>query len=77
MDRVTAFLRECYRFKPLRTFAQVLAPAVAGSAIFEVPWGISLGLAASAGVASFLQIIGEGGELFADDKRVTGTRAGA
>lgn len=65
------WLRLAYRFKPLRTFAQVLAPAVGGAALFDVPWAVSLGLAGSAGAACLLQIVGEGGDLFADDERVT------
>lgn len=63
-----------YRFKPLRTFWQVAAPGLGASAIFEVDWRLTLGLAASAGVAAFAQIWGEGGDMLADDKRVTGTK---
>lgn len=68
------FLALVYRFKPLRTAAQVMAPGVGASSIFDVDWRITIGLAAAAGVSSFLQILGEGGDMLADDKRVTRTK---
>ena len=68
---MTAFqnaLKRAYDFKPFRTAAQVLAPAVASSVMFDLDWKVSLGLAGAAGLACFLQIVGEGGQLFAERK---------
>lgn len=69
------FVSAVYRFKPGRTFAQALVPAVGSSAIFDVDWRVSLGSAAAAGLVALLQIWGEGGDMFADDERVTGTKS--
>lgn len=75
MGQIRAALSAAYRFKPGRTFAQALIPAIGSSSIFDVDWRISLGSAAAAGLLSLLQIWGEGGSMLADDKRVTGTAA--
>ena len=64
-----------YRFKPGRTFAQALVAALLGNGlgVLDVDWLQALSVAGLAGVVSLLQIWGEGGDLLADDKRVTGT----
>ena len=67
-------LKMVYRFKPGRTFAQALVPAIGASSVFGVDWKVSLGTAASAGLLSLLQIWSEGGDLFADDERVTSSK---
>lgn len=67
------FLAAIYRFKPGRTFAQALVGLLVGSTVFDIDWRIALGGAALAGLVSFLQIWAEGGQMLADDKRVTGT----
>lgn len=66
-----------YRFKPLRTSAQVLAAALVadGVGILDADWPARLSLAGMAGLVSLLQIWGEGGSMLADDARVTGTAA--
>jgi hypothetical protein len=74
MSKFLAALRAAYRFKPARTFAQALIPAIGTSTIFHVDWGLTLGTAATAGLLSFLQIASEGGDLLADDARVTKTK---
>lgn len=65
-----------YRFKPGRTFAQALVATLLGDGlgVLDVQWQQSLSVAALAGLVSLLQIWGEGGELLADDKRVTDTK---
>ena len=67
------FLAILYRFKPGRTFAQALVGLLVGSTIFDIDWQTALGGAALAGLVALLQIWAEGGEMLADDARVTGT----
>lgn len=64
-----------YRFKPGRTFAQALVATLLGDGlgVLDVEWQQSLSVAALAGLVSLLQIWGEGGDMLADDKRVTDT----
>lgn len=70
-----------YRFKPGRTFAQTLGAALALDAattgILDVDLAAKAAIAASVGLASFLMIWGEGGDMLADDARVTGTKTPA
>ena len=66
-------LRNLYRFKPGRTFAQALVGLLVGSTIFDIDWTVALGGGALAGLVSFLQIWAEGGQMLADDERVTRT----
>jgi hypothetical protein len=68
-------LRAAYRFKPGRTFAQALVAALLGNGlgVLDVDWIQALSVAGLAGVVSLLQIWGEGGDLLADDSRVTHT----
>lgn len=70
------FLKDAYRFKPGRTFAQALAAALIadGTDLVNTPWPAKLALAGMAGVVSLLQIWGEGGDLLADDAKVTSTK---
>lgn len=74
-QKIRAALRAAYRFKPGRTFAQALGAAIGanGLGILDVEWPDALSLAGMAGLGSLLMIWAEGGQLFADDKRVTGT----
>ena len=67
------FLAALYRFKPGRTSAQALVGLLVGSTVFDIDWTAALGGAALAGLVSLLQIWGEGGQMLADDKRVTDT----
>ena len=67
-------LETVYRFKPGRTAAQAIVALLVGTTIFDIDWTTALGGGALAGIVSFLQIYGEGGELFADDARVTKTK---
>lgn len=69
-------LRAAYRFKPGRTFAQALVAALLGNGLglLDVDWAQALSVAGLAGVVSLLQIWGEGGDLLADDARVTATK---
>jgi hypothetical protein len=76
MNKIRAALAAAYRFKPLRTASQALAPLI-GTTMLGVDWRIAIGTAAAAGLVSLLQITAEGGDLFADDARVTGTKATA
>lgn len=69
------FLSALYRFKPGRTFAQALVGLLVGSTVFDIDWQAALGGAALAGIVSFLQIWGEGGQMLGDDARVTDTLA--
>ena len=64
-----------YRFKPGRTFAQALVATLLGDGlgVLDVAWQQSLSVAGLAGLVSLLQIWGEGGQMLADDKRVTQT----
>jgi hypothetical protein len=73
---MSVFLSAAYRFKPGRTFAQALAAALVadGTDLVNTPWPAKLALAGMAGAVSLLQIWGEGGDLFADDARVTGSK---
>jgi hypothetical protein len=77
MNKLKAFLRAAYRFKPGRTFAQTLAAMLvldaATTGILDIDLAAKAAVAASAGLVSFLQIWGEGGNLLASDNRVTGT----
>ena len=68
-------LQLLYRFKPMRTFAQTLAAALAadGVGLLDVDWPARLSMAGMAGLLSLLMIWGEGGQMLADDTRVTGT----
>ena len=66
-------LSVAYRFKPGRTFAQALVGLLVGSTVFDIDWKTALGGAALAGLVALLQIWAEGGEMLADDARVTGT----
>lgn len=79
MTKLKAALGLAYRFKPGRTFAQALAGTlaldVATTGILDVDLPTKAAIAAGAGVVAFLQIWGEGGDMLADDKRVTGTKA--
>ena len=70
-----AFLAAAYRFKPGRTFAQALVATLLGDGlgVLDVAWQQSLSVAGLAGLVSLLQIWGEGGQMLADDKRVTHT----
>lgn len=68
------FLSDLYRFKPLRTAAQTIVGLLVGTTILDVDWQTSLAGGALAGVVSFLQILGEGGDMLADDERITGTK---
>lgn len=69
-----------YRFKPGRTFAQTLGASLALDAattgVLDVDLAAKAAIAASVGLASLLMIWGEGGDMLADDTRVTGTKAG-
>ena len=73
------FLRHAYRFKPGRTFAQALGAMLVadGTGILDTPWPAKMSLAGMAGILSLLQIWGEGGDLLADDKRVTSSKPAA
>lgn len=73
MSGLVAFLALVYRFKPLRTSAQTLAGLIGTNAvgITEFAWTDSLSVSAMAGVAAFVQIWSEGGDMFGEDKRVT------
>lgn len=75
MNTLTQLGSVVYRFKPGRTFAQTLAALLVGNGIgiLDVDWTASASVAGLAGLVSLLQIWSEGGELLADDKRVTGT----
>ncbi len=73
LAKLRPVLALAYRFKPGRTFAQALVPAV-GAGLLGVDWLPALAIAAGAGLAAFLQIWGEGGDMLADDRRVTGTK---
>ena len=44
--------------------------------VFDIDWTTALGGAALAGLVSLLQIWAEGGQMLADDERVTGTYVG-
>lgn len=68
-------LKQAYRFKPGRTFAQALGAALVadGTGVLDTAWPAKLSVAGIAGVISLLQIWGEGGDLLADDQRVTAT----
>lgn len=66
-------LATVYRFKPGRTFAQALVGLLVGSTVFDIDWQAALGGALLAGLLSLLQIWAEGGDMLADDERVTGT----
>ena len=70
------FLKQVYRFKPGRTFAQALGAALVadGTGVLDTQWTAKLSLAGIAGAISFLQIWSEGGDLLADDERVTATK---
>ena len=70
-----ALLAAAYRFKPGRTFAQALVATLLGDGlgVLDVAWEQSLSVAGLAGLVSLLQIWGEGGQMLADDKRVTQT----
>ncbi len=68
-------LQLLYRFKPVRTFAQTLGAALAadGVGLLDTDWPARLSMAGMAGLISLLMIWGEGGQMLADDTRVTGT----
>ena len=69
-----AVLALVYRFKPLRTAMQAFAGTLTAATIFGVDWRLSLGSGAVAGLYAFAQIWGEGGDMLAADKRVTGSK---
>ena len=69
-----AVLALVYRFKPLRTAAQALVGLLVGTTILDVDWTTALAGGALAGIVAFLQIWGEGGDMLAADKRVTGSK---
>lgn len=75
MSKARTVASAAYRFKPGRTFAQALVATLLGDGlgVLSVDWQQSLSVAALAGLVSLLQIWGEGGDLLADDKRVTAT----
>ena len=75
MSRVRAAASAAYRFKPGRTFAQALVATLLGDGlgVLDVDWQQSASVAALAGLVSLLQIWGEGGNMLADDTRVTRT----
>jgi hypothetical protein len=68
-------LRNLYRFKPLRTTAQVLATTLLadGTGVLDTDWKAKASISVMSGVVSLLQIFAEGGHMLADDKRVTQT----
>ena len=68
-------MKNIYRFKPGRTFAQALAALLLSDSVgvLDVDWIQALSVAAMAGLVSLLQIWGEGGDMLADDTRVTRT----
>jgi hypothetical protein len=74
---MSTVFKQFYRFKPGRTFAQALAAALVadGTGVLDTMWAAKLSLAGIAGAISFLQIWSEGGDLLADDKRVTDSKA--
>jgi len=69
-------LRTLYRFKPGRTFAQALAAVLLadGTGILDTQWQVKLSVSGMAGLVSLLQIWSEGGDLLAEDTRVTGSK---
>ena len=77
MNALRAAASAAYRFKPGRTFAQALVATLLGDGlgVLSVDWQQSLSVAGLAGLVSLLQIWGEGGDLLADDARVTDTKA--
>jgi hypothetical protein len=79
MTTIQTFFRDAYRFKPGRTFAQTLASMLAVDAIgiLDSDLGAKAAVAVTAGVVSFLQIWGEGGNLLARDEHVTHTKPAA
>ena len=74
---MTRALALAYRFKPGRTFAQAAVAQLLAVQVglLEVDWAQVLSVSGLAAAVSLLQIWGEGGDLFADDKRVTDTKA--
>jgi hypothetical protein len=72
---MTNALRTAYRFRPARTAAQALGASLAadGFGLLETNFPEQLSLAGMAGLIAFLMIWGEGGQMLADDERVTGT----
>lgn len=74
MSVVKELGRLAYRFKPARTFAQVLAGSMGVAAFTEVAWSTALDVAFGAALACFLLIWAEGGEFMGVDKRVTRSR---
>ena len=68
-------LRNVYRFKPLRSFAQSLAGLLLadGTGLLNTEWEAKLSISGMIGLITLLQIWAEGGHMLADDKRVTKT----
>lgn len=74
MTKFKEALKRAYQFKPLRTFSQALAGLLGGATLLDVDWKQAVAGAGLTGLLSLLQITAEGGDLFADDKRVTKTK---
>jgi hypothetical protein len=73
VSRVRAAASAAYRFKPGRTFAQALGATLAGNGIgvLDLDWVQALSVSGLAAVLSLLQIWGEGGEMLAEEERVS------
>lgn len=73
--RVKNALRNVYRFKPLRTFAQSFAGLLLadGTGLLDTDWATKLSTSGMIGLITLLQIFAEGGHMLADDKNVTKT----